>query len=427
MGVHKAQKLKKMKKQILFLAIFTLAIIFAGTSAFGQTTGDGSPTDYTTDMYLSGAPECADVTALTCVSSIDELHPQAGLPYTYSVTTAATNKVHWFVVANNNNIVVNLNDITSNIGANIDDNGLGGGNYILTSDAAYNNSATSSASTVISWKSFDGIANVVLLVAYVTDAAGCTDNIEVYRILPVFNFTLDVNAIASAGTETGLAQSSTSTECVSPIESATYTPSATPLTVPGTLVADYGENWVFFTVTAANFTHSWMPTFQFTYSGTDGEVLEAAWAYPTDAIANTTWTSIDVTTGVTAAVFNTNNNLTAVPPVVGADNGSGQCIVVRVRIDHGTIPENAVNNQTLRMAVNGFMYDQVNTVYTTALLEDIHYADTNADSKCNDTDDWDNDWVNQILTPRPQIISTTGTPDQPFETKQDNVDNLGNN
>lgn len=408
------------------MMFLSLAFVFAGLKSYGQP-GDGNPVDYSNDQFLTGSPGCAVVTPLSCTSSLDELHPQAGIEYTYSVTTDATNTVHWFVVANDNNIIVNLNDISGHIGINIDDDGSGAGNYILTSDAAYNNAATTSASTTISWKSFDGLAEVVLLVAYVVDDAGCTDNIEVYRILPVFNFTLDVNAIASTGTEVGVAQSSTAEECVSPIETATYSPSADPLNTPGELIMDYGENWVFFTVTAANFSHSWQPSFLITYSGTDGEVVEAAWAYPADALANTNWNTIADLTGASPAPEVLHPDTDTGTGVVGTDDGTGECIVVRVRIDHGAIPENAVNDQTVTMAVNGFMYDQVNSNYTNAALEDIHHNDIDLNGKCDDTDDFDNDYVNYILTPRPQIISNTGTGPEPFETKQNNIDNLGNN
>lgn len=417
-----------MKKQILFLTFF-IAAILAGMNSYGQT-GDGTPTDYTGDMVLGGAPSCAIVVPLECTSSISELRPQAGVDYTYSVTTAATNSVHWFVIANDNNVVVDLNDITGHIGTNIDDDGLGGDPYILTSDAAYNDAATTSHSTTLSWKSFDGLTEVVLLVAYVTDENDCTDNIEVYRILPVFNFTLDVNALAQSGAEAGVANSNTAEDCVSPIENAIYAPEvADPLNVHGILTADYGENWVYFTVTAANFTHSWEPTFLITYSSSRSEVLAADWAYPADAIANTNWNNIASFDGTTPTtdVLHSGTNTTA--GTVGADDGTGECIVVRVQVDHGTIPENAdpTLDNHIRMAVNGYMYDQTAGIYTNPLLEDLHFADIDSNGSCDDTDDFDNDWVDYVLTPRPQIISNTGTAPEEFETKEDNIDNIGNN
>lgn len=404
--------------------------MFAGLNrVYAQPNGDGSKTDYTENMVLTGAPECAVPTVLTCTSQLDELHPQAGIPYTYDVTVPTDATVHWFVLANDNNAIISLGDIASNIGVNVDDPGDGTGNYILSS-TDYNVTNTTS-STTITWKAFDGIAQQVLLVAYVVDAIACTDNIELYRILPVPTFTLDVNAIAQTGVEIGTAGTDDAEDCVSPIESAIYTPSANPLTIPGELVADYGENWVFFTVTAANFTHSWQPKFQITYTGTQGEVVEAGWAYPTDALANTNWNTINDLTGTGASTeTEVLHSGTVIGTSVGADDGTGECIVVRVRIDHGNQPENAVNDQTIRMAVNGFMYDQTALNYTNPLNEDLHYEDIDGNGLCDDTDGFDNDWVEYRLTPRPQIISNTnaatGT-DQEFETKADNSDNLGNN
>ena len=412
-----------MKKQILFLTFFTLALIFAGTNSVYAQPGDGLPVDYTTDMFLTGAQDCATVTPIECTGDIDELHPQAGIPYTYDVSVPASSTVHWFVLANDNGVILSLNDVASNILLLADDAGDGTDNYILTS-TNYNVTGTTTP-TSITWKAFDGLTQQVLLVAYVVDDVACTDNVEVYRILPVINFTLDVNAIASAGTELGIAQSITAEECVSPVESATYTPSVTPMTVPGVLEADYGENWVFFTVTAANFTHSWQPTFLITYSGVS-VALEADWAYPADAILPAgTWTSIDVSGATPSGIVN--HSLTA-GAVVGADDGTGECIVVRVRVDHGVVPENAVNPQNVRMAVNGFMYEQTLDNYTTALNEDLHYADISSplDGLCNDTDGFDNDYVDFVLTPRPQIINNTAAPSI-FETKADNTDNQGNN
>lgn len=407
-----------MKKQILFLAMFVLALFAGMNKSYGQENN-----------YLDATPSVVNavVTPLSCTSSIDEIHPQAGQEYTYSVTTAATNTVHWFVVANENNIVVDFNDITGVTGGNLIDDGLGGDEYIAASNGAYNNPATTSSSVNITWKSFDGLTEQVLLVAYVVDPATCsTNNIEVYRILPVFNFTLDVNAIASSGSETGKAGTDDAEECVSPIESATYTPSPTPLTVPGELVANYGENWVFFTVTAANFTHSWMPTFEITYTGNQGEVLAADWAYLADASANTDWNSINITTGVTTEVLHPG---TVIGTSVGADDGTGEYIIVRVQVDHGVLPENAVNDQKVKMAVNGIMYDQVATGYTNTALEDLHFADTDVNGKCDDTDGFLNDWVEYVITPRPQIINNTGTTPSTinFETKEDNSDDQGNN
>uniref|UniRef100_UPI0032169473 hypothetical protein n=1 Tax=uncultured Draconibacterium sp. TaxID=1573823 RepID=UPI0032169473 len=374
-------------------------------------------------MVLTGTPTCATVTNLTCTGNIDELHPQAGLSYNYDVTVPANSTVHWFVIANDNGVMPSLGNIQANIGTNVDDAGDGTGSFILTSTNY--NTTSNTTQTSVTWKAFDGLTQQVLLVAYVVDVDGCTDNIELYRILPVPAFTLDVNAIAQAGTEVGAAQSNTAEDCVSPIESATYTPSGDPLNTPGELVADYGENWVYFTVTAANFTHSWQPTFNITYTGTQGEVLEAAWAYPADALANTDWNTISSFDGTTPATEVLHSG-TVIGTSVGADDGTGECIVVRVRVDHGTEPENAVTDQTVRLAVNGFMYDQSGANYTNALYEDLHYADTNSDTYCNDTDGFTNDWVEYRLTPRPQIINATAAPSF-FEDKDDNSDNQGNN
>lgn len=419
-----------MKKQILIVTFFVLALLAGVNMSYGQSTftpviADGTPTTYIN--VLSSAPGCAPVQVLThCAATLDELHPQSGQNYTYSVTTSNRetdpDQVHWFVIANQTNLITALNNITGLAAAGIVDPGDGTGGYILnTESTVYNLPTQTDKSIDISWKWFDGASNVVLLVAYVVDGEDCTDNIEVYRIMPEFNFTLSINGINEAdGSVT-----TTPSECVSPIESATYAAGATP--GAGNLTVDYGENWLFFSVTAANFTHSWMPRFQTTYTGSVGDDgITVEWAYPDDALANTNWhATAPIGNTTTAAseytstdpVLHSGTNLTASPVTIGADDGTGECIVVRVRVDHGTTNENADANKTLTLAVDGTMYNSVLKDYTTAALKDLHDDGTT----CVE-DGFTNDRQDYILSPRPEITTNT-TPsegDMPFENKTGN-------
>ena len=440
-----------MKKQILILTFFVAAIL-AGMNSFGQG-GDGIPAQYIKDLSndLAG---CLPPTALdpSCAGDIDALHPQPGLPYTYSVTTTdrggVEDDIHWFVVNYNELLdatagsgldsLINMrNDMTNN--AAYIDPGNGTGDYILDATTGVyniypNGVGTSTGQTAnsidITWKTFDGLTNVVLLVAYVVDDAGCTDNIEVYRILPVFNFTLDIAPVAEASysyidtTTAGRPE-----ECVSPIESAVYEPSATPLTTLGTLNMDYGENYLFFTVTAANFTHSWLPEFTVAYTSTVSDAIEVDWAYHDDADDPNGWHSTVLTGGVYVSesaaglkddpVLHSGTNLTAGSETTGADNGTGECIVVRVRIDHGTT-ENADVTNTVTLKVNGTMYDanaaDATATYTNTALDDLHHVD------CQQVDF--DDVSTYDLTPRPEVTTNTlegatqaGSGFVPFETK----------
>lgn len=422
-----------MKKQILFLAFFTLALIFAGTKSYAQVTvpvsgsiiADGLPAAYVNYLSPSGTLECAPITPLTCYANVDALHPQAGLAYTYNVTvTAAGGRIHWFVT-DQLNIVAALNDLDGTL----IDPGTGLGQYVLTAGTEYNNPLQTDNTIDISWKSFNGATTPVLLVTYVVDASGCTDNIQVYRIEPVFNFTLDIAGIEEV---TG-ATTTTPTECVSPIESAIYDAAAN--SGAGGLTVDYGENYLYFSVTAANFTHSWQPTFQTVYTGVLGAGatggITVQWAYPADAISSTgTWHNTTPANNTTATVTTYTSTDPVLHPatvgaVVGADNGTGQCIVVRVRVDHGINENPQPTNQTLTLGVNGIMYDAnaatALVTYTNPILADLGPDGSDADSNCDQVDYDDSQAY--TLTPRPLIVSATppnGTllvPIQPFEQK----------
>jgi len=369
-----------MKKQILFLALFTLALILAGTKSYGQVT-------YVKN--LGGAPAVAPVTAIPCAVE-NELKPLPGKVYNYTVTVPAGAKVLWF--ATDQATIVDGTGAAPVIQPSRDP-GTGAGSYILTAPAAvYNQAANTSNTIAISWKSFDGTANKVVLVAHVTDAAGCTNNVEVYRIEPSFAFTLDMIALLDAGT-------AGATECVSPVESASYDGTTRNVTI------NYGENWVFYSVNAANFVNSWMPSFTVIgYTGGGGTavvpVADIQWAYPADAVANTAWNA--VTVPVLAKVAG------------GAVGAAGETIVIRVRIDHAN-NENDAANSILTFGVDGIMYDPAaiaGAEYTNATKKDLDPGAAPGPCTNNLTDQAD-----YTLTPRPSVVTGTGTPILNFEPK----------
>lgn len=412
-----------MKKQILILTVFVAAIL-GGMNAFGQSIiADGDPNPYQVSIASDGTVVCPPVVVLDCAdgATLGALHPQAGVTYEYNVTTSTPttdgtdgDRIHWFVITDGGtgdpiNVITAINNLDANLPP--DDLGDGNGSYIagVTETGVYNTPTQRDNSINISWKPFDGIGTVVLLVAYVVDESGCTDNIEVYRIMPVFNFTLDIAALADDGSI-----HTTNEECVSPVESAVY--NAGTGVGDGNFVVDYGENWVFFGVTAANFSHSWQPVFDITYSGTP--VPEASWAYSADAKSTdpAVWHTIAADGTSTDPVLHTGTELGV---SVGADEGSGECIVVRVRIDHDTEENPEPTTQTLHFGVNGTMYDAGLAVYTTDAYDDLGEA-TATDGPCVQVDFDDN--MDYLLTPRPSVTtatplnSTDNTP-QDFEPK----------
>ena len=345
-----------MKKQILFLVFFLLAAFAGMNRSFGQTYIN----------YVEGAPACTPAVPLACASAAtaDALHPNPGTSYLYSVTTTpgTVDAIHWFVTTETN--VIAAATLTGTRDGNP-------GTYVQTADGHYDNPASTNTSINITWNNFDGSTTTVLLVAYVQGADGCSDNIEVYKIEPIFNFTLDVAGILDDGTLGA-------EECVSPVESAIYNAGTNQLDM------DYGENWVFFSVNAANFVHSWEPTFSATT--TSGTIGTVQWAYPADAQADVNW----------------NNSGTPVMEQNGSGEvgSTGECIVVRVQVDHGNTeaPEGAATT-TVTLSIDGVMYN--GTDYSDGNLADLDEGNPDCVNNVTDTADY-------TLLPRPQIDDATG-------------------
>ena len=381
-----------MKKQILILTFFVAAFL-AGNNAFGQVLYDAN--------YVEGVSvACTPAVGLSCATDADPLHPLPGEVYTYAVTLTAgastTPTIHWFVTDDLDVISVN-GVLTTDIDAI-------GGDYVLTAgadpgtatNAKYNDATNTTPTIDISWNSFPG-TTPVLLVAHVYDEIACTDNIEVWRIEPTFGFTLDIAGLLDDGTLGA-------EECVSPIVSAIYDGSAN-------LTMDYGDNYVYFTVNAANFVDSWMPTMSASYTGT-GTVSDIEWAYPDQAILGTagaasgTWNS--ATTAVDAS--------SASGGTVGA---GGECIIVRVNVDHGSTENDYLaGSQTVTLSIDGIMSDPAAvgtaTEYTNGNLADLDEPTTGTACANDITDE-----ATYTITPRPALVdNTTDTPNvTDFEPK----------
>ena len=411
-----------MKKQILILILFVAAIVAGTSKSYGQY-----------DVSLSALLDsCLTPVALDC-DSASALRPAPGEWYTYEIESidydnTGNEKVHWFVVDYNDfstdSLINTMNDITHLPGTYIDP-GDGTGEFLLDASSSYNvdfATPVSTSDTVqLQWQYFDGQANVVLLVAYVEDEAGCTDNIEVYRIIPEPAFTLDIAGIDQTDNSFVRDTATPASECVSPIESAWYTPAANPASPgDGMLTVDYGENWLYFVVNAANFVDSWDPTFDFSYDGL-GTITSAAWTYPaavTNA-ASSAWHTIDIASGATDYVVGGGGDASGAS-IDGQGDGTsvgpaGECIVVRVQVDHGTLDENIVTRR-LTVRVNGIMYDPAqdalgNDPYLTTTLADFG-PDDNGDGACDQV--LFDDVANYDITPRPDVNEVDPTP---FEQK----------
>jgi hypothetical protein len=326
-----------MKKQILILLIAVIAIT---STALGQSLKNG-------DGNLTAAGFCLTPTPLnaTCVQTSGPLNPLLGISYTYSVTVtptvAAPGYIHWFVTTNPN--IITAGTITAVIEASP------ASPYIVTAGTTYNDNTNVTPTVDITWESVPAAGTDLFLVTYVKKNDGCTDNIKVYKIEPQHTFTLDVAYITPGGAQTAISE-----DCVAPVYGAEYD------VLLEEMVMDYGTNHVFFIVNAANFAHSWMPTFEFVLTGTPDNGLTASstvavdWAYPADAVAGvwngTTAVGDIYTPALTDVVF----------PAGGAAyvDSDGECIIVRITFDHNQ--NETTMDIPFTFAVDGIMRDKQN-------------------------------------------------------------------
>lgn len=364
-----------MKKQILILALFSLVLFFGTVNrSFGQNV----EVPY---LVPTGSVFCPTANTLTCVDATNGLSPVPGVSYDYEISVPAGSTVHW-VVMDQLNVMTAPGTLNPTI-----DPGTGLGDYLLTTDAVYNDPANTSSTISLTWKSFDGNTNNVLLVAYVRDATTdwCTDNIEVYRIIPQYTFTLDLAGVLDDGTE-GLS------ECVGNIQSSVYDPVLRELTVT------YGDNYVFFAINAANWQDSWMPELSAVTSLPNSAIASVTWAYPDQATAAAgPWNA--TTVQVEATHYASNDN--------GFIGQTGECIIVRVEVTHGTTTENLIA-ETITLSVDGEMINPQTGLY------DGGYPDLDEPLSGTGGCEARIETIDYIITPRPTITATDPTP---FETK----------
>ncbi len=365
-----------MKKQILFLAMFTLALIFAGiNNVFGQVD----------DAALDAAIAACPVPAVLNCGTGGALTPLPGQVYTYDIAVTGTGTtIHWFVTTDLNVIATGA-VLTSNIEQPGGTYVLTAGTSTLTGNATYDDAANEGDILEVSWNYFTATPPV-LLVAFAVDAAGCTNNIEVYRIEPIFNFVLDIAALEDDGT---IQDPANSKECVSPIQSATYA-DGTGLTV------DYGDNYIYYIVSAANFVNSWTPTWVVPTSTGGSTVGAIQWAYNDG-------------TDLTLATWNAATVPVLAQDASGTVGATGECIIVRINILHGSVNE-FVAAETYTLGVNGVMYDAADGDYGNTSLADLDDDPANPGTCINTV----TDEAGYIITPRPDVTDEDPTP---FETK----------
>ncbi len=318
-----------MKKQILFLTFFVLAILASIDSAFAQT---------------SLAPASQALPTLSCTGNANFLHPVAGVSYTYQMdgTTGTEQADQWTWFATKDPDFITAGALNT-AGALTTTTGL------LATSANYN--APSGTNSVdITW-SPEVLANTVyqgaageptFVVGYAT-GTNCADNIQVYEINPIMSFIIDIAAIDES--DATLAWDAVASECVSPVVGATYDTGTHALNM------DYGTDTIYFEVSAANFVNDFTPTFRIlsglstTQTADIGIASTLADAQAGTFVATHSWAATDIGGAgqdwATGQTFNASSS---------SDVATGVSLYVRVVIDNNTYE--SLTSQDFALAVD---------------------------------------------------------------------------
>jgi len=351
-----------MKKQILFLAFFVLAVMAGITDTYGQGAAPSTQLPRT----LTG---CNDY----------PLHPLPGKEYAYQVTnpTADATSYTWWATKNPNFI-----DLT-NGGPDLTNMLTPTAGELISVSGDYN-SATGGSTVSITW-SPQILANTLYLGTPGTDPSptfvavmangSCTNNIQVYELNPLKAFTVDVANFDATKAASELYGETVST-CVDEVRGAAYS--------GGSLTMDYGTNTITFEVIAANFVDTWTPLLQVNGLLKD-QTATIGWAYTIgDAVAGNYVQSISGLTeggtlsGTTAATTTSTNTV------------NGVSIYVTVVVDNNTYETLLAQNVTL--TVDG--------------VDSTGQWDLTTNCLSGTAPDQDDTAV-QVLTPRPEIIHNT--------------------
>jgi len=313
-----------MKKQVLFLTMFTLALIFAGTSkVFAQALNQGSQ----------------PITPLSCAAGTPlPLHPFAGISYTYTMTNPGVELADewtWWVTKDPNFIPsAGTNNLATRLTVSAGQLVAASGHY-GTATAAANSIDITWSPEILAATEYQGDVTAAgtaadpsptFVVGYAT-GVNCADNIQVFEINPQENFTIDIANIDGTGTTMGWDVDTA--QCVDVVNSAVYDNATKELTM------DYGTNTLYFEVTAANFNTDWTPTFNLISGLQAGQsavvTLHASYAdASTDANVIETLNWDDTSVG---SSFTTTTRFTATDPTEVA---AGVSLFVKVVISNGT-------------------------------------------------------------------------------------------
>jgi hypothetical protein len=377
-----------MKKQILFVAMFTLAIIFAGTNnVFGQQL---DPSPYTS----------VPIPLTQCVGSAQQ--PKAGVSYNYALDNTTADATGYRFWATKDPDFVSLEIATGNTILNQPDSLHRNYSTELFGYSASYLGQTATNSVDITWGpdilsrtdyqqghiGAGTLANPTSTFV-VGWAENCADNIKVWEIDPSPAFTVDIKVIADATKLPLPYNDATGSQCIDEVRAAKYDVTSHEV------FYNYGWDTLYYEVISSNFVTSWVPTFFMTGLG-DVAIQNARidW-YESWSAARTNATTPatgwieggDITGGtITGATALTSNNPNTV---------NGVSMIVRVVIQNDNYE--GLTLQTIGLSVAG---------------EDAVGFDLTDEPTCTPPADAAtaaaDDGTTRTITPRPTIVE--GTP-----------------
>jgi len=226
-------------------------------------------------------------------------------------------------------------------------------------------------------------------------AGGCiTQNMKVFKIEPINSFTLDIVNVNAAGA--AQAYETPIDRCIHDIVSATYDGTA-----PEGVIYDFGEDYLYYAVTAAKFSTSWLPSVMITGLDPLETITAVEWARPDDFVFATPHA---MPATATPGEYKSTDPVLVLDPT-GTVGTAGECIVIRVTIDHtnGANQYEGTADETITLAVDGV------TNLAGTPLPDVHYSNNfpvpNTD--CGLADGYTYDWTQQTIKARPDITAPT--------------------
>ena len=361
-----------MKKQILFLVMAFIASI---SVAWGQ----GAKT--------KSAPQASSWVP-------DALHPVAGVPYVYKATVTpspgtyewwATKDANFITAPNTTNMSTYLKSPTTTVT----------GTDLITQSTNYAKTGQTSDQVTITWG--DVVLNTTkyqtvpgatpsptfVVVRYVSGGTECADNLKVYELDPINAFTVDIKNIDAADfSSKGYGVSVN--QCPANVSKATYVNKA--------MVYEYGINYLYYEVVAANFSSYWVPTFTLT-----GKHAQQTYAVEYTYADPSTWTATPPTW---TAVVNGTTHFNVDPTVT--TTAGGVSVFIRVTLTNNNYEGLAL--RTITLAADG-----QNSVGTWDII--------NSATTCTATAAADsNDLASQDIKARPTVPSTTTSTTAPNTT-----------